>query len=66
MCEKIIKERWTKYLERKEIITDKQFGFRKGRSCVINLLSFYTSDRYCTGERRMGRLCILGYEEGIR
>ena len=28
--------------EEKEIISPKQFGFRKGRSCITNLLSFYS------------------------
>ena len=42
ICETIIKERWVKYLEDNRIITDRQFGFRKGKSCVTNLLSFYT------------------------
>ena len=40
ICE-VIKEQWTEYLEREGIILDRQFGFRTGRSCVINLLSFY-------------------------
>ena len=42
LCEKVIKEKWVKYLEENEIITAKQFGFRQGKSCVTNLLSFYT------------------------
>ena len=29
-------------MEENEIITNSQFGFRKGRSCVTNLVSFYT------------------------
>ena len=42
ICEIVIKEKWVEYLEGKEVITNSQFGFRKGRSCVTNLLSFYT------------------------
>ena len=42
ICEIVIKEKWVKYLEENEIIANSQFGFRKGRSCVTNLLSFYT------------------------
>ena len=42
ICEIIIKEKWVEYLENKEIIKNSQYGFRKGRSCVTNLLSFYT------------------------
>ena len=42
LCERIFKERWTKYLEEMNIITDRQFGFRGGRSCVTNLISFYS------------------------
>ncbi len=41
MCEKIINNRWVKYLENK-IIKNSQFGFREGRSCVRNLISFYS------------------------
>ena len=42
ICEKIIKKQWTDYLEREGIISDRQIGFRAGRSCVTNLLSFYS------------------------
>ena len=42
MCEKVIKKNWLLYLENHKIIKDTQFGFRKGRSCVTNLLSFYS------------------------
>ena len=31
-----------KYLKENKIVTNNQYGFRKGRSCVTNLLSFYT------------------------
>ena len=42
ICEIIINEQWVKYLEENKIVTNNQYGFRKGRSCVTNLLSFYT------------------------
>ena len=42
LCEIVVKNRWVQYLEQENIITEKQFGFRKGRSCITNLLSFYT------------------------
>ena len=42
ICEKVIKEQWIDYLEREGIISDSQFGFRTERSCVTNLLSFYS------------------------
>ena len=42
ILERIIRKQWVDHLERKELISQKQFGFRKGRSCVTNLLSFYT------------------------
>ena len=41
ICEKIIKKQWTDYLEREGILSERQFGFRTARSCVINLVSFY-------------------------
>ena len=42
LCETIIKKKWIKYLEEENIITESQFGFRKERSCITNLLSFYS------------------------
>ena len=42
LCEKVIKEAWMEHLERNNILTDCQFGFRRGRSCSSNLLSFYS------------------------
>ena len=39
--ERVIKERWMEHLERHKVLTNSQFGFRKGRSCSTNLLSFY-------------------------
>ena len=38
----VIKKQWTEYFEREVIITDRQLGFRTGRSCVTNLLSYYS------------------------
>ena len=31
-----------RYLEDNGVISNRQFGFRQGKSCVTNLLSFYT------------------------
>ena len=42
LCEIIIKNKWKECLEENEVVSNCQFGFRKGRSCVTNLLSFYT------------------------
>jgi len=42
ICEKVIKDHWYRYMEEKEMLSEKQFGFRKGRSCVTNLLSYYS------------------------
>lgn len=42
LVEGIIKDRWVQYLEKSKKICEAQYGFRKGRSCVSNLLSFYT------------------------
>ena len=41
LCEVTIKEKWVKYLEEKQVIWNRQFGFR---TCVSNLLSFYTRE----------------------
>ncbi|MCP3680519.1 MAG: hypothetical protein GY782_09830, partial [Gammaproteobacteria bacterium] len=42
ICEGIIKDDWIRYLESTNRITNAQSGFRKGKSCVTNLLSFYS------------------------
>ncbi len=39
---KIIKVRWVKYLESNRILTNSQFQFRERRSCVTNLIFFYS------------------------
>ena len=57
VCEKVIKEQWTDYLERKRIISDRQFGFRTGRSCVTNL-SFYSRVIDITQNRDGWAVCI--------
>ena len=45
ICEKIMKDRWTKYLEENNILNPRQFGFRQGRSCTTNLICFYSRKR---------------------
>lgn len=40
MCERIIKKQWFEHLEREKLINESQFGFRQGKSCVTNLISF--------------------------
>ena len=44
ICEKIVKDIWLKFLEETNTLSGGQFGFRGGRSCITNLLSFYLSD----------------------
>ena len=44
ICEKVMKKQWTDYLQRAGIITDRQFEFRIGRSCITNLLNFYSRE----------------------
>ena len=40
--EKVIKKQWTEYSNREGIVSDRQYGFRTGRSCVTNLSSYYS------------------------
>ncbi len=42
LYERTIKERWMEHLERDKVLVNCQFGFRRGRSCSMNLLSFYS------------------------
>ena len=41
ILEKLIREEWVEMLEKQNMLTGKQFGFRQGRSCVSNLLCYY-------------------------
>ena len=58
ICEKVIKKQWTKFLENKGILTNKQYGFRKKRSCGTNLLSFYSRVIDITQEREGWVDCV--------
>lgn len=42
ICEETLKLKWTENLESENILSERQFGFRKGKSCVSNLLCFYS------------------------
>ena len=40
MLESLIKDELMEYLEENNLILDTQHGFRKGRSCATNLITF--------------------------
>ena len=42
LCERIVKDKWTEYLEKNRVLTVQQYGFRKGSSCSSNLIAFYS------------------------
>ena len=42
ICERLIKDSWMKHLDENKMLTDRQFGFWGGRSCVTNFISFYS------------------------
>jgi len=41
LLEAIIRDSMIEYLDKSKVITDSQHGFRTGRSCLSNLLSFF-------------------------
>ena len=41
LMETILREQIVKHLEAYNIIRDSQHGYRRGRSCLMNLLYFY-------------------------
>jgi len=41
IMESLIKEKLVEYLEKNDLLTDKQHGFRSGRSCLTNLLEAF-------------------------
>ena len=59
ICEKIIKDRWIKYLEENNILNPRQFGFRQGRSCTTNLICFYSRIIDITQERDGWADCVF-------
>ena len=63
ICEKIMKDRWLKFLVETNTLSGGQFGFREGSSCITNLLSFYSSDWCYKGKRRMGWLHLHGHQQ---
>ena len=58
ICERVIKGDWMKHLEDNKILTDRQFGFREGRSCMTNLVSFYSRVIDIVQEREGWADCI--------
>ena len=42
LCERIVKDKWIEHLEKNEVLSVHQYGFRKGSSCSSNLLAFYS------------------------
>jgi hypothetical protein len=46
ICEKIIKEDLVQYLEKNTLISGSQHGFRKGHSCLSNVLDFVETARF--------------------
>ena len=56
--EKIVKDRWLNFLEETNTLSSGQFGFRRGRSCITNLLSFYARVIDVTQEREGWVDCI--------
>ena len=42
VCKIMITNNWEEYLVENKIINNSQFGFRKGKLCITNLLNFYT------------------------
>lgn len=42
VMERIVWKNWVDHIKGSKLLSDKQFGFRKGRSYASNLLSYYT------------------------
>ena len=58
ICERVVKDKWMKHLEENDMLSGKQFGFRKGRSCTTNLLCFYSRIVDILQERDGWAYCI--------
>lgn len=47
------------------VLTDDHFDFQKGKSCVMNLLSYWQSDRNSKGKRWMGRQYMCRFQKRL-
>ena len=56
--EAIIRDALVRHLEDNHLITDSQHGFRKGRSCLTNLLEFLDKVTGCIDIGEMLILCF--------
>ena len=65
ICDILIKEKWMRYLEDNKVISNRQFGFRQGKSCVTNLLSFYMQVIEGIEDRQIGRCCLPRYQKAF-
>ena len=60
ICEILIKEKWVRYLEDNGVISNRQ-----GKSCVTNLLSFYTRIIERIHNRGVGGCYLPRYQKSI-
>ena len=54
ICEKIVKDRWLKFLEETKTLSGGEFGYIGGRSCMTN-----------TGKRKVVGLHLPGPQKGF-
>ena len=65
ILEGVIKDRVVEHLERHDLLRDSQHGFRAGRSCLTNLLSFFHHMFACYDRSRAIDLVYLDFQKAF-
>lgn len=65
ILESIIKDELESFLERNNILRDSQHGFRKGRSCLTNLLEFFEEATMTYDQSRAYDIIYLDFQKAF-
>ena len=65
ILESIIRDKLELFLENNNILRDSQHGFRKGRSCLTNLLAFFEEATKCFDVSRAYHIVDLDFQKAF-